>query len=130
MRLVFLAILLTLVAEIAYAQDAPSPAANTSDQAKPSDEATEEASDAPKPQPVAASEEAGEIKVPPGFKIKKRGDKMLYCTKGSTIGTRFVTETCYDEQRMRDYLLAREQGQIDFERGRSVCATSLVCTFH
>lgn len=125
MRIAFLAILLTLVAENAYAQDVPSTTGNTADQAKQSDEAT----DAPKPQPVAASGEGKEMTIPPGFKVKKRGNKVLYCTKGSAIGTRFVTETCYDEAGMRDYLLAREQGQTDFERSRSVCATASVCSF-
>jgi hypothetical protein len=108
MRLVFLAILLTLVAEIAYAQDAPAPAANAANQEKLADKA----SDASKTQPVATS-----------------GNKTVYCTKGSAIGTRFVTETCYDETQMRDYIQAREQNQIDLDRSRAVCATASVCSF-
>jgi len=125
MRLVFLAVLLTLVAEIAYSQDAPAPAANTANQEKLADKA----SDASKPQPVATSEKEEEFKIPPGFKAKKRGNKTVYCTKGSAIGTRFVTETCYDETQMRDYIQAREQNQIDLDRSRAVCATASVCSF-
>ncbi len=125
MGLAFVAVLLTLVGGNVYAQDAPSATVNTADQAKQSDVAK----DTPQPQAVAAAGEQKELKIPPGFKVKKRGNKMLYCTKGSAIGTRFVTETCYDEAGMRDYLLAREQGQIDLERSRAVCATASVCSF-
>ncbi len=125
MRLACLAVLLTLLAGSVFAQDAPSPTSNTADQAKQSDRVK----DAPQPPTAAASGKGEELKAPPGFKIKKRGNKVLYCTKGSAIGTRFVTETCYDEAGMRDYLLARDQGQTDFERSRAVCATASVCSF-
>lgn len=125
MRPALLAILLTLLAGSGYAQDAPSTAANAADQAKQADAA----SDTSKAQPVAASDNEKEMKIPPGFKAKKRGNKTVYCTKGSAIGTRFVTETCYDETQMRDYIQAREQNQIDLDRSRAVCATASVCSF-
>jgi hypothetical protein len=117
--------MLTFVAGIVHAQDAPSTAANTADQTAQSDTAKV----APQPQQAAASDDKDELKPPPGFKVKKRGDKMLYCTKGAEIGTRFVTETCYDEEKMRQYLLARDQNQDDLARSRAVCATASVCSF-
>jgi len=68
-----------------------------------------------------------EFKPPPGFRTKKRGEFVLYCMKDSTVGTRFKTEKCYDEDQMRDYLLALEIQKRDIDRIRSTCATATVC---
>lgn len=128
MRIAFMAMLLALMTGKVCAQGPPSAAANISDQA--SNARVDEVKDTPEAQPAAASAEGEQLKAPPGFKIKKRGDKALYCRKGSEIGTRFVTETCYDEAQMRQYLLAREQNKTDFEQGRAICATGSVCTIN
>jgi hypothetical protein len=68
-----------------------------------------------------------EFKPPPGFRTKKRGEHVLYCMKDSTVGTRFKTEKCYDEDQMREYLLALEIQKRDIDRIRSTCATASVC---
>jgi len=79
----------------------------------------------------AAQDEAekpeSEFKPPPGYKAKKRGDVTLYCTRGKATGTRFQTESCYDEAQLRDYLLAREQYNRDFDRTRAICANPAMC---
>ena len=67
------------------------------------------------------------FKPPPGFKTKKRGEIVLYCMKDSTVGTRFKTEKCYDEEQMREYLLALEIQRRDIDRIRSTCANASVC---
>ena len=68
-----------------------------------------------------------EFKPPPGFKTKKRGEIVLYCMKDSTVGTRFKTEKCYDENQMREYLLALEIQKRDIDRIRSTCANASTC---
>jgi hypothetical protein len=75
----------------------------------------------------AAVPEDEEFKPPPGFKTKKRGELVLYCMKDSTVGTRFKTEKCYDEEQMREYLLALEIQKRDIDRIRSTCASGSVC---
>jgi len=80
---------------------------------------------------TATSSEAApkveEFKPPPGFKTKKRGEIVLYCMKDSTVGTRFKTEKCYDEEQMREYLLALEIQKRDIDRIRSTCSSAAVC---
>ena len=71
--------------------------------------------------------EAEEFKPPPGFKTKKHGKLVLYCKKDSTVGTRFQTEKCYNEDQMRQYLLALEVQKRDIDRIRSTCASAAVC---
>ncbi len=68
-----------------------------------------------------------EFKPPPGFKVKKQGALVLYCMKDSTVGTRFKTEKCYDENQMREYLLALEVQKRDIDRIRATCATGSTC---
>lgn len=75
----------------------------------------------------AKGKEDEEFKLPAGFKAKKRGDITLYCIKGKATGTRFATESCYDRAQLKDYLLAREQNNRDFDQARAVCQTASVC---
>jgi hypothetical protein len=114
-------ILMVLAAHAADAQDSPigneTPAA---DQA--SEKATAETAAA------AAAEKDKEFKPPPGFLTKKRGNLVLYCMKDRTTGTRFTTEKCYDEDQMREYLLALEIQKRDVERIRATCTTASVCS--
>ncbi|HWN07113.1 MAG TPA: hypothetical protein VNO53_08105 [Steroidobacteraceae bacterium] len=76
---------------------------------------------------IAAKPGDEAFKPPPGFKTKKRGEIVLYCMKDSTVGTRFKTEKCYDEDQMREYLLALEIQKRDIDRIRSTCSSSAVC---
>ena len=69
-----------------------------------------------------------EFKPPPGYKTKKRGKITLYCIKDSTVGTRFQTETCYDEQQIHAMLLAREQNNRDFDKARATCSNPAICS--
>jgi hypothetical protein len=114
------AVLMSLLAGAALAQVTTS--AN-SDKTTKSDQAKDQA----ETETVAEAKEPEEFKPPPGFKVKKRGDITLYCIKGKATGTRFQTESCYDEQQLRNYLLAREQSNRDFDQRRAICATPAVC---
>jgi hypothetical protein len=112
------AIAIALLSAGAWAQES---ASAISDETPAADQATDQAA----PQAAAAVEE--EFQPPPGFKRKKFGDKLLYCKKDTDVGTRFKTEKCFDEAQMRDYMLAQEQSNRDFDRARAVCATPSVC---
>jgi hypothetical protein len=41
----------------------------------------------------------------------KRGEIVVYCYKDATVGTRFKTRKCYNEEQLRVYLLAFESQQ-------------------
>lgn len=88
--------------------------------------AADQAKDKAESTTVAATTEE-EFKPPPGFKTKKRGKITLYCIQDSTVGTRFKTEKCYDEERMKAYMLAREQNNRDFDQRRAICSNAGVC---
>jgi hypothetical protein len=64
---------------------------------------------------------------PPGFQTKKRGELLLYCKRDRETGTRFTTEKCYDEDQVREYILAMEVQKRDLDRIRSTCATASTC---
>ena len=104
-----------LAAQIVLAAD---PVA--SDKSPTVDSANEKA--AP-PVSTAAAEKDGdeEFKPPRGFKAKKRGDLTLYCQTDATVGTRFKTEKCYDEEQLRAYLLVLEAQRRDVDRIKTNC---------
>lgn len=85
--------------------------------------------DAAKPEAAADSgaEQEEPLVPPPGFKMKRHGKFLLYCKREAPMGTRLKSETCYDEQQMRDYLLALEAGKVDIDRTRSICSNPCVC---
>lgn len=94
------------------------------------DETTSSDQPKDKPEPKAAADASTKPQVltlPPGFKAKKRGDITLYCIKGKATGTRFQTAACYDEAQLRDYIIAREQNNRDFDQRRAVCQNPKAC---
>ena len=119
MKLVFLgAIMLATVP--ALAQDT-----RTADETKAADMVADKSDDIESSK--AADPDAESFVPPPGFKTKKHGKHTVYCMRDSTVGTRFKTEKCYDEQQMKEYLLALQEQKRDIERVRSTCGTGSVC---
>lgn len=86
-------------------------------------ESTSDDAAAPAQAATEASAPKAEFKPPPGFRTKKRGSKVMYCIKDSSVGTRFKSEKCYDEDGVRDYVLAREENKRDFDQARSTCSS-------
>ena len=77
---------------------------------------------------VAARKEIRiEERLPPGFKVKKRGKFTLFCKTVTPLGTRFKSETCYDEPNMRAYLLALQENKSDVDRIRNICSNPCAC---
>lgn len=66
-------------------------------------------------------------RLPPGFKVKKRGKYTLYCKTETPLGTRFKKETCYDEDNMRAYMLAMQENKADVDRIRNICSNPCAC---
>lgn len=82
--------------------------------------------DAPEAKSAAAAE-TKELKLPPGWRKKKRGKYVLFCKKEAPMGTRIKADTCYDEKNMRNYILAMEENKGDIDRIRSTCANQCAC---
>lgn len=79
---------------------------------------------------ATAEAKAGEEKEftpPPGFLKKKRGRFVVYCKRDSSIGTRIRTETCFDENQMRNYMLALQETKGDVDRIRAICSNPCAC---
>ena len=76
---------------------------------------------------AATADASEEFRTPPGFVKKKRGRFVLYCKRDTTIGTRIKTENCYDEQQVRDYLLALKETKDSVDRIRNTCGNICVC---
>jgi hypothetical protein len=114
-------LVMTLLAGMALAQVAASAIGEetpkAADQGKDKSETTT----------AAIAEDKKEFVPPPGFRAKKRGDKVLYCKQDVTVGTRFKTEKCYDETQVRDLILMREQNNRDFDQRRAICSNPGVC---
>lgn len=90
--------------------------------------ATEPAQDKAESPTAAGAKPENEFTPPPGYRQKKRGKKMVYCKKDLESGTRFASETCYDEEQLREIQRAREIGNTAFDQSRSVCAGLEPCT--
>lgn len=111
----FMLVLLFGAAPVSVGAIGSEPPETTTESAKPEAAAD---SGAEKEEPLAP---------PPGFKMKRHGKFLLYCKREAPMGTRLKSETCYDEQQMRDYLLALEQGKVDIDRARAICSNPCVC---
>jgi len=109
------AILIGLVAQSAAAQDSP-----IGNETPAAEQAPDSAAIAPA---AAAADENKPFTPPPGFKTKKRGELVLYCIRDSTVGTRFKTEKCFNEDQVRDYLIAQQENKRDIDRVRSTCSS-------
>lgn len=119
MRYMMLVALTMLAAGAALAQDSTGADGDKSN--------TDPAKDKAESETAATAKQQDKLVIPPGFKVKKRGEIVLYCIRGKATGTRFQTESCYDEAQLHDYLLAREQNNRDFERSRGVCSNPATC---
>ena len=105
---------LCLLAQSAFAEDPASAAAEPK-----ADEASQKVASAESA--AAADNKDEEFKPPRGFKTKKRGDMTLYCQRDATVGTRFKTEKCYNEEQLRAYMLALEAQRRDVDKIRTNC---------
>jgi hypothetical protein len=76
---------------------------------------------------AAYSEESGELKLPPGFKPRKRGKYILYCRTDTPLGTRFKSETCFDADQIRDYIIALQENKSNVDRIRATCSNVCAC---
>ena len=74
-----------------------------------------------------AAASAEPIKLPPGFKAKKRGKFTVYCRSEAPLGSRIRQESCFDEAQMRDYLLALQETKSNVDKIRSTCSSVCAC---
>lgn len=116
-----LTIVMAMFVGAALAQDS---ASAIGDETANADQGNEKAEAAP---PDPRGKEAKEVVLPPGFKARTRGNLTLYCIRGKATGTRFPTESCYDEPGLRDYILKREASNREFEQNRAICSNPTVC---
>ena len=85
-----------------------------------------------KPDPDAAADvaEAKPFKIPPGFRTKTRGDKVMYCRKDVISGSRFGTEKCYTEEQLTRMAAESEAARQEVEKAMRTCATTAECSPH
>jgi len=76
---------------------------------------------------AAASAVPEAMKLPPGFKEKKRGKHVVYCRTDTPIGTRFKQETCLDASQIHDYLIALQENKSNVDRIRATCSSACAC---
>lgn len=83
----------------------------------------EDATESAKPE--ARPEE--EYKPPPGYRTRKRGDKVIYCKKEQVRESRLMTEKCYDQQQLRELLFSIEQQRNEIDQRRRICPSPTTC---
>ncbi len=81
----------------------------------------------PAQEEVKAAKAEKEYKPPPGYKTRHRGDKTIYCRKGTEIGSRFKVEKCFSKDQLKLELERIETEKEEFERSRRQCVTAKVC---
>jgi hypothetical protein len=52
----------------------------------------------------------------------------MYCTKTTTIGSRFPKTVCVDEDGLRTLIELRQSNQQDLRRAQSLCASASACS--
>lgn len=99
---------------------------------KPAPAAAEATAATPAPavgiQVAVAEEKAAEpVKLPPGFREKKRGKYTVYCRKDVAMGSRFASEKCYDERGLREYIDDQRENQKQVDQMRRICGSMEAC---
>ena len=122
MQKMILTVLMSSLAGIALASPGPDPIGNETAMADESKTTTDT--------PVATEgAEPSEAFVPPaGYRAKKMGDKLMYCREEKVTGTRFRSEKCYSEARLKELVAEREKATRDFEQSRAVCSNPATCS--
>jgi hypothetical protein len=115
MTLTMLVLLASMAPSLQPAADAEDQVSNEPPAAQPVAQSAEEAS-------AEAAEAEEEFRIPPGFRQKKRGKYLVYCRKEKSIGTRFETEKCYDEEGLREMVRAQQEDQTLIDQTRRICA--------
>jgi len=119
MRSVTLAFLMAFLSGMAFADDSDSAIGNetlTADQAQDKAETT-----------AAEAKEPDVFTPPAGYKVKKRGNKVVYCKKNMESGTRFSSEQCHTEAQLRAIEAAHAEGVTEFDQARKVCSSQAHC---
>jgi hypothetical protein len=86
---------------------------------------TPEAQAAPQDEDAAKAEP--EFKPPPGYKTRKRGDKVVYCRKELVEGTRFTKDRCYDRVQLKEIESLMEQQRREMDQRRRICPQPAAC---
>jgi hypothetical protein len=86
--------------------------------------AAAETSEAERP----AAKAETEFKPPPGYRTKKRGDKVVYCKKAAIPDSRLTAEKCYDERQLREIEFAMDQQRREIDQRRRICPTPTACS--
>ena len=77
---------------------------------------------------TAAEAKEPDVFTPPsGYKARKRGNKVVYCKKNMESGTRFASESCYDEAQLKSVETARQEDQTRFDQSRKLCSNLEAC---
>ena len=87
--------------------------------------ATAQAADTPE-QPTAPDKR---VIVPPGYHLKIVKGEVRYCNRTTTLGSRFPTWICVDEEGLRMLAERRESNQQDLRRAQSICAGAACTAF-
>ena len=73
-----------------------------------------------------AAQEA-KFRTPPGYKKKKRGDKIMYCRSETPIGTRFAQEYCFTQNQLERIEKSKQGMQDDLAMRQRMCTTQTAC---
>jgi hypothetical protein len=65
--------------------------------------------------------------VPPEYKRRVVNGQVSYCTKTTTLGSRFPKTICVDEEGLRTLVELRNSNQDDLRRAQSACTSSASC---
>ena len=76
---------------------------------------------------TADEQKVEKVKAPTGYRVKKRGNKVVYCRKNEEVGTRFANEKCFTEEQIAEIERKNEEGKREFEKNRRVCTTLEFC---
>ena len=68
-----------------------------------------------------------EFKPPPGYRTRKRGDKVVYCRKELVEGTRFTKDRCYDKVQLKEIESLMEQQRREMDQRRRICPQPTAC---
>jgi hypothetical protein len=120
MRSMMLLALLGLAASPAFAEDSELASSNETP-------ASDAAPVKPDPNAVTEIKEEKPFKIPPGFRTKTRGAKVVYCRADTVSGSRFAKEQCFTEEQLKQKAAENEAARLEMEKSLRICSTSATC---
>jgi hypothetical protein len=78
-------------------------------------------------QTAAVEEKSDKVRIPSGYKARKKDNETVYCKKETILGSRFPTDVCLTLAQLRELQERSTLMRTDVDRAQRVCGGAAGC---